>query len=966
MAAMASLKQLQEARAAWSGYESDRINAELDVARALCGKFPAKAGAWKALIEKAEGCVKKALTLESPSDLKKSVREAEKVLLPLAATAKQFTVHLVGHAHIDMNWVWSWPETVAIVNDSMSTAVKLLDEYPAFTFSQSQASVYRIIEEFNPKLLARIAKLVRAGRWEVTASHWVECDKNMAGGEALCRQVLYAKRAMGRLFDLAPDDLSVDWSPDTFGHAATVPTYLTRSGIEYLYLHRPGFLGAKRHQAFWWKGPDGSRVLVYNDQESGYSGVITPHLGSLAMAFHGTSGSHDLIYVYGVGDHGGGPTRFDIDRAIDMAAWPIFPAIRFSSARAFFTRLAAHAAKLPVFTGELNTEFAGCYTTQSLIKKGNRYSENRLADAELAAAVSGTLTGTGYPGDAFAKAWERTLFSQFHDILPGSGIHDTRTAAHGAYQEVMATASMAETQALRALADQIDTREPAGTREAQREILPPGVAPASLGGGAGMWTRDGKLSTAELASDGSTRPFMIWNTTGWDRDEVVEAVLWFNRKPENTSFAVRTPEGKELPCQTVRAGNEWWGHEFVVVAFPVRVPAFGYAVYTVFEGAAPGSPEGKAVRLLEPRHSTAYSTVERPEYGIDNGLIGVTFDSANAGITSLRELKAGRELIGSTPAGFLFGVERHHGMSSWTVGHTGSWESLRVVSIGGKEDGPERASVVVELAHGESRFTVTYRLQRNDPTVYVDVEGTWLEVGTQPKGIPVLKYAIPLALANASARYEIPLGAIARPQHANEEVPALEWACVTGRTSDGKAAGLILANDCKHGHALDGSTLSLTLIRSSYDPDPLPELGRHEMHFTLTPVSGVPAASAVTQVARRLNHPLRVIGTGVHAGGLGARESLVRVDGAGVVVSAVKQAEDGDGLIVRVYETDGRGTTATIRFSAKALGRLRTAHEVDVLERRLAGSAVKVKNDVVQIRIPSRGLVTLKVGFTNP
>jgi len=963
MAAMASLKQLQEARAAWCGYETDRINAELEVARALCEKFPAKAKAWKGLIAQAESCVKKALATGGSADLKKAVREAEKILGPLAATAKNFTVHLVGHAHIDMNWVWSWPETVAIVNDSMSTAVRLLDEYPAFTFSQSQASVYRIIEEFNPKLLAKIGRLVKEGRWEVTASHWVECDKNMAGGEALCRQVLYAKRTMTRLFDLSPDDLSVDWSPDTFGHAATVPAYLTRSGIKYLYLHRPGFLGAKRHQAFWWKGPDGSRVLVYNDQESGYNGVITPHLGMLAMGFHGTSGSHDLIYVYGVGDHGGGPTRFDLDRAIDMAAWPIFPAIRFSTARAFFTRLAAQAAKLPEFTGELNTEFSGCYTTQSLIKKANRYSENRLADAELAAAVSGTLTATGYPREAFATAWERTLFSQFHDILPGSGIHDTRTAAHGAYQEIMATASMAETQALRALADRIDTRGPAGSKEGPREELPPGVAPAALGGGAGMWTRDGKLSSAELASDGSTRPFMLWNTTGWDRDEVVEAVLWFNRKPENTTFVVRTPEGTVLPTQTVRAGNEWWGHEFVVVAFPAKVPAFGYAMYTVFEGDPAGAWEGKPARLLEPRHATAYSTVERPIIGLENGLIRLTFDPTHGGLASLRDLASGQELLGGAPAGFLFGIERHHGMSSWTVGHTGPWESLHVISIGGKEDGPERASVAVELAHGESKFTVTYRLQRNDPSVYADVEGTWLEVGTPQKGVPVLKYAIPLALSKASARYEIPFGAIQRPQHANEEVPALEWACVTGRTPNGKTAGLILANDCKHGHALDGSTLNLTLIRSSYDPDPLPELGRHEMHFTLTPVTGVPVASAVTRVARRLNHPLRVIGTGVHAGALGARDSVVRAEGSGVVVSAVKLAEDGDGLIVRLYETDGRATEAVLGFSARVLGTPRAVRETDLLERPLKASTARLKNGAVRVRLPARGIVTLQVGF---
>ena len=952
-----SLAEAAKIRDSWLAYETERINTQIQFASKLSSLLPAQAGQWKLLIERAEAMVRHPLEHGDLEALKKAVRDAEGVLAPVSVEAKKLTIHLAGHAHIDMNWLWSWAETVSVTNDTFTTVVKLMEEYPLFRFSQSQASVYRIIEEYNPALLRKIAKLVKDGRWEVTASHWVECDKNLVSGESLARQVMYAKNYLHKLLGVNPDENAVDWSPDTFGHSAAVPSYLSGAGIKYLYLHRPGFHGPARRNAFWWKGPDGSKVLVYNDMKLGYSGGVAPAIGNWALEFMEDTGSRDMIFVFGVGDHGGGPTRLDIERAIDIDKWPVFPRVQFSTAHAFFGKLAEQGSSLTVHEGELNTEFSGCYTSQSLIKKSNRNAEASLYSSEFASALAWAC-GTGeYPAAGLTRGWRNTLFSHFHDILPGSGVHDTRTYAHGLYQEVIANTSMAETLALRDLSLLVNTGgEPINVPGS----LPPGANMASMGAGSGIWVKDGRLSTAEHSTDVFPRPFVVWNNTGWDRDEVVEAVIWFNRKPGDLSFVVKGPDGKEQPGQKIRSGNEWF-HEFLAVAFRAKVPAFGYAVYTVSEGAVK-APEGVA-RLLEPRHPTAYCTVERPEIGLENGLISIILDSETGTIAKLHDTRDGRDVISSDKAGLLYGVERPHGMSSWTTGHTGPWERLKMRSIGGQENGPHQASVKVEYGLNDSRLTLTYRIQRDDPTVYLDIEGTWLEIGTAEKGVPVLKYSIPLDLTGISANYEIPFGSIERNMFKNEELPALQWACVTGKTAKGKTGGLVLANNCKHGYSIDGSLLNLSLIRSSYDPDPLPELGRHEMKLALTPCQGESAITEAVRLARRLNQPARVIGTGVHGGNLPAMGSMFTVEGAGLVPSGIKKSEEDDSLVIRLFGTGDRATEAKIRFN-KAVGVPKMAKLVDLLERDIPGASVKVKDDSVAFTVPAKGIVSVKVGFT--
>ena len=202
--------------------------------------------------------------------------------------------------------------------------------------------------------------------------------------------------------------------------------------------------------------------------------------------------------------------------------------------------------------------------------------------------------------------------------------------------------------------------------------------------------------------------------------------------------------------------------------------------------------------------------------------------------------------------------------------------------------GPYKASIEVDLRIHESTFTLTYELRAGDPKLYLHFKGVWFQRGTRETGIPTLRFAFPLALTEAKGRYEIPFGAVDRSLNRGEEVPALQWAQVTGQ-SDGKPAGCLLLNDSKYGHALDGSTLRLTLIRSSYDPDILPEIGQHEVHVALQPLAAeMPVAEAI-HIGNEFNHALRVIGTDIHKGELPMNGQFVEVAPDTVILSAIKK-----------------------------------------------------------------------------
>jgi alpha-mannosidase len=428
-----------------------------------------------------------------------------------------------------------------------------------------------------------------------------------------------------------------------------------------------------------------------------------------------------------------------------------------------------------------------------------------------------------------------------------------------------------------------------------------------------------------------------------------------------TPFHVVAPDGRELPAQMVESGS-YFGHHFAKFAFPVdAVPGFGYGLYTLVEGRSSAEP-ADTVRVLGGQRTCSYAPLEQCDLGLENGLVSFKVDPASGGIASLLHKASGIELVDpARPAAVLeYAVERPHDMTSWSLADTGPVTLFDVLSIDKKTEGSYVGSIDVRLRKNDSTFTVNYELRAGDPNLYVSVDGTWVERGTPERGVPVARIALPLALSGAHGRYEIPFGAIDRDLNHGEEVPALQWAQVTGKVG-GKVAGCLVANDCKYGHSLKDSTLRVTLVRSSYDPDPLPEIGQQGVRLALMPFAGELPVAAAVRAGNALNHALRLVGTDVHKGKLPATAGFIAVDAENLVVCGLKKAEAGDALIVRLFETAGKKTTARITTDAKWLGKVAEATEVDVLERPLAKSAATAANGAARIVVPAYGLTTVRL-----
>jgi alpha-mannosidase len=948
----------------------ERFCAEVEFARRLARvEGPASAG-WEALIAAAEERFQAAQG-GSQEEIETALADAEGILAPIGAVAKTYTIHCVGHGHIDMNWMWGWPETVAVTNDTFSTVLRLMDEFPDFCYTQSQCSVYEIARKYNPELFERIKQRVAEGRWEVAAVHWVEGDKNLASGESLARHLLYSRRFVAEHFGLKPEDVRVDWEPDTFGHAITLPTILSRAGVTRYYMCRGG--REQRPPVFWWEGPDGSRVLVYKDIRW-YNSALEPASTEGLLEFREKTGFKDWMQMYGVGDHGGGPTRRDICRAIEMNAWPIYPNFRFATTDAYYRLLEADGDRIPTVKQELNFEFTGCYTSQSHIKRANRYGENACGEAEAAAALALRALGRPYPSEMLREAWRDVLFNHFHDILPGSGVRDTRTYNQGQFQEVIAKTSMVKTNSLRALAGVIDTSF-AGRVELPE--VPALRSPKGLGGGAGRNTMSGAISLLG-ESNGGTLPFVVFNPTAWAREDVVTVTAWdmsgeaTTDDMTKTAFRVRRPDGSVVAAQKIRTG-EYWGHHFADLAFKAAVGPMGYSTYVVEVGEA--EPETNGTRNIV--EADGGEGINNPvgAFVLENEFLRVEFDRFTGGICGLTDKRTGARIADpGRPMGTLeYFLERPHGGTAWIIGDT--QEHIYPVTVEGfgisgagewgvrpESNGPVVSKAVARVLVGNSRFEVTYLLKAGQPWVEVHVEGTWLERGGKDIGVPRLAMRFPTCIQAKSARYEIPYGSIERASGGGREVPAQRWADVSGTVPGGGRAGFAVLNDCKYGHSWGDGVLRVNLIRSTYDPDPLPEISDHSMKFAIVPHSGDVPASELARWGAAFNLPLQVVSTDVHGGELPARhESVVACSAPNVLVTQVKKAEDEEALVFRLVEMDGEATTADVSIDTKLLGKAVRAVEVDLLERPVAGGQAEVTAEGFRVAVPAHGVASVMV-----
>ncbi|MGB9718398.1 MAG: glycoside hydrolase family 38 C-terminal domain-containing protein [Thermoproteota archaeon] len=802
------------------------------------------------------------------------IEKARQKLRAVSKHAKEFKVHLVAHAHIDMNWLWPWEDTVKVIERDFSTMLSLMDKYPEFHFSQSQAVTYRTMEEKNPALFEKIRQKIHSGNWDVTASMWVEADLNMIGEETLARQILYSKRYVKEKLGF---ETRVGWEPDTFGHIWTLPQVFKKAGVDYYYFMRCG----RGYPMFWWEGPDGSRLLAFN---SVYNNTVTPrNIVETARLFYEKYGLKTSMFVYGVGDHGGGATLEDINSALKMRDKPAMPDVVFSSTHRFFNEVSSENPELPVVRDELNFTFDGCYTTHADIKRYNRLCERYLVDAEKLSAVSGLSAG-----EKLKEAWEKTLFNQFHDILDGSAFHESYSYSGRLAEEALAAAKEVLEQSIREIAGRIG------------------------------------FSQEGLA-------IIVFNTLAWDRKDVARVKIPREMVPRNP--VVKDRHGKQHPAQID-------GDELVFIA---DVPSLGYSTYYLAEG-----HEGKR-NQAEGGEMVLENEFFKVEVDRDSGAISSVYDKTGRFVAKAFRNEATRPEFSN-----LFQVfhEAPHGMSAWIIGPITRVENLITgAEVKPVEKGPVVSRISTARRYRDSTITQEIVLYTGIPRIDFKTTIEWREVSDAFTDAPMLKVSFSPVLGSSVATFEIPFGSISRTAD-GREFPALRWIDL----SDGEY-GVSLLNDCKYGFDVCGNTMRMTVLRTSYSPDPTPDQGRHELKYSLYPHAGDWRKALAFRKGYELNHPFETVAvpSRISQGDLQEEASFLRIKPENIVLSCLKLAEDSDDIIIRIYDATGEGGEAEITPGFPVA----EAVETDLLERDL--SKINIQNGALKVKMNPWEITTIRL-----
>ncbi|WP_166345786.1 alpha-mannosidase [Phytoactinopolyspora limicola] len=826
----------------------------LDVAwsRLLLAREVAADAAELAHCERAAALVPEQLAELADHELHAVLSGLAETLAPLAAAASRVPVHVVGHCHIDLAWLWTWEETREVIKRDLRSVVGIMRDYPEATFTHSQPAGYEVVRHDEPELFAEIQRLVQDGRWEPATIQWVEGDTHLAGGEAMASQLLegvaYTKEHLG----VSP---RVFLAPDTFGHSANLPQLAASAGAQVYYHHR-GNPGGRhgRWPAYWWEGIDGTRLLSVSTVT--YNGEFTAQGVAEAAVEAIRAGVSAALLFVGVGDHGGGPTREGLDRLRRIGRAGGLPPAFCSTISAYAE--AVRTDQLPVHRGESPPIFEGCYTTHADAKRTNRDGENLLTTAETVAALARLDRPSG-----LTSAWRDLCFHQFHDILPGSAIHEV-------YEHT--------------------ARDHARLAETAGAVVEDALAVLHAGHPAGA--------------------IAVTNPLGHDRTDVV-TVAGLNTG-DARAVTVVGADGTTTPGQVTGEG----------VTFVARVPAFGTTSYTLssVDTADSGAAESAAGPQVRPEGGAAgsprYWRVETPHF-----TAAIRADSGI--ITSFVDRRADRELVAfgmQRMSDYIDAArpdlglnvlqvveERPHALSAWQYAEVGAEHTLvdgaRTELI---EAGPVRVVLRVRHTFRASTVVEDITFYRDLPRVDLALQVDWQEPGGPEHGVPNLKLAFAPDLDEVEAWYEVPHGAVRRRSN-GQQVPAQRWADL-----DDEGYGVAVLNDAIYGHDALGARLRLTLLRTAYEPDPRSDQGEYVFRCSLVPHLGDWRQAGIPAAAAGFNQPLlvRLVSRADAPAGGGWRP---RVETTGVVTTALRVARDGSGTVIRLVEAAGQRTPVQLR-----------------------------------------------------
>ncbi|MBM3305166.1 MAG: alpha-mannosidase [Candidatus Aminicenantes bacterium] len=792
-------------------------------------------------------------------------------------------IHLVANAHLDPVWLWEWQEGAGEALSTFRQAAEFCENHPGFVFCHNEAVLYEWVEEHEPALFRRIRKLIRQKKWHVMGGWYVQPDCNMPSGESFVRQILLGKRYFAGKFGVEPRT-AVNLDP--FGHTRGLVQIVAKSGHTAYLCCRPGDKECPLpRDEFVWVGYDGSEVLA-NRASAHYCSVGGKERERLEtwLAEHPEKGL--VVHLWGIGNHGGGPSRKDLEDLGSLARERPDLDIVHSTPDAYFEELEADRANLPRREQDLNPWAVGCYTSMSRVKRGHRRLENELYSAEKMAVAAWMNGLIPYPAGELKEAEKDLAFTEFHDILPGSCI-------------------------------------PAGEEGAVRRI----------GHGLEILSRIKAraffaLAAGEPKAAPGTMPLFVHNPHPYPVRTIVECEFepW-EPNYDKSRWAVRLSErGKDIPCQTEKEDSN------LSVEWRKKV---------VFEAELPPSRLSRFDARLEPVKGTladakpaTVGTVVSPErIGVETADLAAAVNSRTGLLDTYRV--GGVEFL--EPGAFAplviadnadpWGMKvRGFRSLEGRFALPGPAEAARVSGLGGEplppvrlvEDGPVRAVVEAVLRFGDSAVILTYKLPKRGAGIEVEVRVLWNEKDK------MLKLSLPSKLSAPRFMGQVAFGADELPMNGDEAV-SQKWLALV---SEADGAALTVVNDGVYGSDFRDGELRLSLLRSpAYAADTwenklavardrfVPRQDQGERLFRFW-VHGGPLEERMERIGREAqvrNERPYALAYGPPGTGRKPKPALV-LDGLAVECSALKRSEDGRDVVVRLFEPTGRDRAVTLRL----------------------------------------------------
>jgi len=828
------------------------------------------------------------------------------ILTGQAKAESETTFYMVGNAHIDLAYRWRWNETVdRVTPDTFEGVLRMMQQEPDLTYAQSQLALYEVIQSNRPDIFTGIKEKIKSGNWSVVGGQWAEPDAILPSGESLIRQFLIGREYAGK--HLGVRDIDIAWVPDSFcGQALTLPQIYSGCGMKYYVFGR----GApKDKRIFWWQSPDGSRILAYKMPHH-YNLKVNKDLKKIADEWSAVSKCQHVMMFYGEGDHGGGPREPDVTGFKKLSALNEFPEMVYSTPENYFKILDSLNIDWPVYEGEMgigkgesgnvNGSWRGSYTSQARTKKANRDMENLFLTAEKFAAIGSMLQRKPlFPRVDFRESWKIILRNQFHDILPGTSIGDVYDDAMNDYLYVKGEGERLLKFGLEVIGSRIDTRD-------------------------------------------HENPIVVYNPLSWTRTDIVRASVTFIIVPEK--FYIKDNKGKNVLYQI-----DGWSEDGLTayISFLAKdIPPIGYKVYQVIEG--------------RPRFMD--SDIKWGPDFVVNKYFKIKWDET--GVRSIYDIRQRKEILAGTANTLrLLGEKRS---SSWDLMLSGEEFPIESESSNPEviDKGPARVSLLWQ-DHSEGAFiTRELILKAQVPRIEFNMTVDWHEHDK------ILKAVFPANVDSGSAVFEQPYGYIQR-ENDGTEWPAQNWVDLSNDLS-----GVALLNDGKYGFDVNENVISMSVVRGARDMDPRMDEGTHSFGYALYPHEKDWRTGNVTRQALELNRPLIAMQENKHSGmlpkwgslnpvekSLSDEYSFFSVNSDHVIISAIK-VQQGNwspaNIVLRLYETDGRDDTITVKLPAQPRKIIETNHIEEPLPEQ---SQINIKDRAFTVQIGHNQIRTFLIEF---